>query len=176
MAFHAVIDEPIDLATMGMSIEEKTDGELIYEYPSVGGFIPGAPCRASDRRSAVYTICEFEGGLAMTAISTGSSATYVSRFWVRKFDPASGEDMYIPKSITMTNKFGPLRRYGSTYELRIGLHDADGDTWEVNPFVNLYPYENPVESETTYREYAGYTFRTDKTYQETGKTGSAWLD
>ena len=176
MNFHAVIDAPIDIATMRMSIQEKTDGQLIYEYPIVGGFLPGTQCRSSDRKHAMYNVCRFENGLALSATSVGSNAVYLSHFWTSKFDPATGQNVYTRRTMTTTSKFGPLRRYGDTYELRITLQDTDGDYWEVHPFLNLVPYENPMESETTYREYAGDTYRTDTTYQETGKTGSASLD
>ncbi|MFL6246835.1 MAG: hypothetical protein ACJ74H_12465 [Thermoanaerobaculia bacterium] len=175
MLFSGVIDQPIDLDTIRMSIEERTDGKLIYAYPTVGGFppYPEGNCRLSDRRSAVYEICRFEGGLALDIVSIGASALYVSRFWTQRFDPASGEDVYTLRTISMTSKFGPLQRYGSNYQLNVSLWDANNNSWQLSQLLNLIPYENPVESTTTWREYAGYTYRTDSTYQEYGKRGYA---
>jgi hypothetical protein len=171
MHFNAVIAEPLDLETLNMALDETTDGKRITRFE--GGFPPATQCILSDRRSSVYHICRFEGGLAMDAISIGSNALYVSRFWTQRYDPASGENVYTLRSINMTARFGPFQRYGSTYSLHIALSDANGHWWEVSPFINLVPYENPVVYNTRYREYAGYTYRTDTTYQETGKKGYA---
>lgn len=180
MQFHAVIDEPIDLSTIRMSIAERTDGLLIYEYPVVGGFPPNttsAPCRLSDRKHSVYTICRFEGGLALNAITIGSSAVYLTQLWMALVDPETGGNVYIPIfTMRQTSKFGAPQRYGSTYSLNITLTDAADRYWEVSPFVNLVPYDNPIESETRYRGEEPNVWRLDETYQEYGKTGSASLD
>jgi hypothetical protein len=176
LLFSAVIDQPIDFDTVRMSIEEKTDGNTIYRYPLVGGFPPYPTeenCKLSDRRSAVYTICRFEGGLALDIVSIGQNAVYRSHFWTVRFDPASGQDVYTLRTMTTTSKFGPILRYGSNHQLNVSLWDAENDLWSLSTFVNLIPYENPVEATTTYREYAGYTYRTDATYQEYGKRGFA---
>jgi hypothetical protein len=175
MHFNAVIDEPFDLETLNMSLDETTDGNRITRFS--GGFPPSSQCILSDRRSSVYHICRFEGGLALDAISIGSSALYVSRFWTQRYDPESGQDVYTLRSINMSSRFGPFQRYGSTYSLHIALSDANGNAWEVSPFLNLVPYENPVQSTTRYRDAGGgQTYRVDETYQEVGKEGYASQD
>ncbi|HYC61259.1 MAG TPA: hypothetical protein VEK79_17010 [Thermoanaerobaculia bacterium] len=180
MQFNAVIDEPIDLSTIRMSIAERTDGQLIYEYPVVGGFPPNttnAPCRLSDRKHSVYLLCRFGDGLALNAITIGSSAVYLTQLWMAQFDPETQQNVYIPVfTMRQTSKFGAPQRYGSTYSLHITLTDAANHSWEVSPFINLVPYDTSVESGTRYRGEEPHVYRVDETYHEYGKTGSASLD
>jgi hypothetical protein len=180
MQFSGVIDEPIDLETVTMSIEESTDGKLIYGFPTVNGLPHGPPndggCKFSDRRHSLYLLCRFDGGLAVDIRTIGSSALYVSHFWTGRFDPETGQNVWTRRTMSRTSRFGTPQRYGDTYQMRVSLTDADNDRWELHPFLNLVPYERPVEHSTSVRENGDYTWTTRSTYHETGKTGTASVD
>lgn len=177
MRFHGVIDQPISFTGMQVSLEEKTDGNLIYAYPALG-FPPSSEggCRVSDRRHAILRICPFEGGLAVDLHSFAFQAVYISHFWNKKKDPATGGFTWVRATITQRPSNGPRQRYGNTHALRISV--TDGNLfWEASPFINLVPYEKPVEyTNTCHTNDAGTTTCTERTFQETGKTGSASLD
>jgi hypothetical protein len=177
MRFHGVIDQPISFTGMRVSIEETTDGKPIYAYPS-NGFRPAGDdeCRVLDQRHAILRVCPFEGGLAVDLHSFAFEAVYISHFWNRRRNPATGEFTWVRATITQRPTSGPRQRYGNTHALRISVNDGNL-FWEASPFINLAPYEKPVEHDVTCTTNdAGTTFCTDRTFQETGKTGTASLD
>lgn len=175
--FHAAIDTPLDYETVRFSIEERTDGNLIYRYDPVGGlFGDNAGCRMSDRRHALYTICRFGDRLALNAVSFAGNAVYLSQFWIPRFDPAIGQYVYVLYTMRMTSRFGPGTRYASTHDVRMRLTDGVS-AWEASPFIHLQPWEKPAEQTTHCRElYDGVTECTQTTIRESGKSGSASLD
>jgi nitrite reductase/ring-hydroxylating ferredoxin subunit len=176
MRFHGVIDQPISFTGMQVSLEETTDGNLIYTYPALG-FPPSSSggCRVSDRRHAILRVCPFEDGLAVDLNSFAGQAVYISHFWNKKFNPSTGQFTWVRATITQRPSSGPRQRYGNTHAFHITV--TDGNLfWEASPFINLAPYENPEERTTTCTTNDVDTFCTETTFQETGKTGSASLD
>jgi hypothetical protein len=175
MHFSGAIDQPISFTGMQVSLEERTDGTLVYQYPSLGFPPASSGCRVSDRRHAILRVCPFGDGLAVDLTSSAGQAVYISRLWSKKKNPATGEFTWVPVTITQRPSSGPRQRYGNTHQFRITV--TDGSLfWEASPFINLVPYENPVEETTTCHTTSADTFCTQTTFQETGKAGSASLD
>jgi len=174
-SFSGVVDAPIDFHNFQFSIEEKTDGNLIYRYDPAGGFLPDVNdtgCRLSDRRHAIYTVCRFGNGLAVNVNTFASKAVFVSSFWIQRYDPATGQPSWIRATAGRTITSGPLTRYGSTHDVRIRLTDGVS-SWEAAPFMVLQAWEAPEEQQTSCTTlWDGSTRCVETTTRRSGKDGT----
>lgn len=125
-----------------------------------------------DGYSTIMTACSDGSKTTLNYTRGAGEVTYVSRFWIENYDPATGKSSWEQHMMNDTRSHGALRRLGSTLSMDVSITDGAG-RWLADPYMILDPYENPEEVQSSCTTlYDGRTRCSETRTNVSGKKGS----
>lgn len=171
----AELPAELDWATMKVTLNEESDGVVLYNVESyddlwVGNY-PTANCAELRwARTSSWFGCVNNGVTTFHYARVSEVTRYYSRTWGVLTRYPSGDRYSYDRDRTMTFTFGGNRFYGDSVSMQLIAADSD-QIWQINPFMTFDSWSDPEQNTsgciTTWRGPACWT----RTVKNSGRNG-----